>query len=317
MMGTPNPKLRRNWPPPSTLALAFAALGGSGCAATQDHARLEQAIQALTQSIERLNARIDRLEGPARVAARKAPAPPKKASAPKAKAKEKKRGAEAARSPATATPVAKTPSARERSEPAPPRTAEPSEPVASGSFVPDAELFVCPRIKVSNRPHINKDRKIIYYRPFLRVGDKVMVAVAPVNGACLTSGFGNRRGRKHKGVDYQGKPAPMIHAAAAGTIVEAEYRDDYGNMVVIDHGEGVYTRYAHLRGFQPGIKAGKKIPFGRPLGLMGSTAKWALPLHLHYEILVGDYNTPKKSFGLRPKDPFWMLFETRPPSRSS
>lgn len=295
------------------LALAVG-LGGCATPSSSNTARLEDAIQALTQSIERLNARLDGLEGRGAIA-RKAP---KTGTTPKAAKTARTTKPPKATPPSeAAAPVAAAPVSESRTEDAVARSVAPAveAPAApSGPFVPDAELFVCPRIKVSNRPHINRSRKIIYYRPFVRVADKVNVAVAPQNGACLTSGYGKRRGKKHRGVDYQGKPAPMIHAAAAGTILEAEYRDDYGNSVVIDHGHGVYTRYAHLKAFRPGIKAGKKVPFGQPLGRMGSSAKWKLPLHLHYEILTGNYDTPKKSFGLKPKDPFWLLFESRPRS---
>ena len=169
----------------------------------------------------------------------------------------------------------------------------------SGAFTPDSALYVCPKITVSNRPRTNRERKILAYKPFVKVG-KVSIAVAPQNGACLTSGFGQRRGRPHNGIDYQGKPAPLIHAAAAGTIREAKYRDDYGRVVLIDHGHGVFTRYAHLKYIQKGIKAGKKVPFGATLGRMGQTSKYKVALHLHYEVLTGNYDTPKKSFGLKP-----------------
>ena len=198
--------------------------------------------------------------------------------------------------PATTTASAdkKELTAKTRRPPPPP---PPPRPPTS-AFQPDQELKVCPKIKVTNRPKTDKARKILVYKPFVKVG-KVNVAVAPQKGACLTSGFGKRRGRPHRGVDYQGKPPPMIHAAAPGTVLEALYRKDYGNVVLIDHGDGVFTRYAHLKNFKKGIKAGAKVIFGTPLGVMGKTSAYNVALHLHYEVLTGNYDTPKKSFGLK------------------
>ena len=92
-------------------------------------------------------------------------------------------------------------------------------------------------------------------------------------------------------------------AAGDGTIVEIKYREDYGNMIVIDHGGGVYTRYAHLASFGKGLSAGVSVRAGEQIGLMGNTAGYQIPMHLHYELLLGDYNTPKASFGLEPVDP--------------
>ena len=169
-------------------------------------------------------------------------------------------------------------------------------------FKPDSSLAICPKLSISNAPPAN-DLKVLTYKPFVEPAPGVKLAVAPTNGACLSSGFGPRRGKLHKGIDLHSRKAPMIVAAADGVVVQRKYRDDYGNMVVIDHGDGVYTRYAHLANFHPGVKQGAKVPFGAPLGPMGRTAKWPVALHLHYEILLGDIGNPKGSFGLEPFDP--------------
>ena len=75
-------------------------------------------------------------------------------------------------------------------------------------------------------------------------------------------------------------------------------------MLLIAHGEGVFTRYAHLSSFAPGVVAGARVASGQQIGLMGNTASYAIPIHLHYEILTGDYDTPSASFGLTPVSPF-------------
>ena len=183
---------------------------------------------------------------------------------------------------------------------------KPTPAVGKSGFKPDAEILVCPKMKVSNRPRTDRNRKVLAYKPFVKV-NKVSLAVAPQNGACFSSGFGPRRGKPHKGIDFYAKPGPMIHAAAAGTIKEAQWHDGYGKMVVIDHGNDVYTRYAHLARFNRGIKVGKKVAFGDPLGPMGKTSKYKVAIHLHYEVLTGAYHPRKKSFGLKPVNIMKML----------
>jgi len=71
---------------------------------------------------------------------------------------------------------------------------------------------------------------------------------------------------------------------------------------LINHGNGYYTRYAHLAGFKKGVVVGAAVPRGFELGEMGQTAAFKIPKHLHFELLEGDYKNPKKSFGLEPVD---------------
>jgi murein DD-endopeptidase MepM/ murein hydrolase activator NlpD len=131
-----------------------------------------------------------------------------------------------------------------------------------------------------------------------------IIAVDPIRDACLASGFGTRNGRLHKGIDFYNSAGGPILAAGDGTIIEMKYRDDYGNMILIDHGHGVYTRYAHLSSFHSGLAVGAQVHGGDEIGLMGNTAGYPVPLHLHYELLLGDYRNPKGSFGLVPHSPF-------------
>jgi murein DD-endopeptidase MepM/ murein hydrolase activator NlpD len=74
-------------------------------------------------------------------------------------------------------------------------------------------------------------------------------------------------------------------------------------MTLIDHGGGVYTRYAHLASFVRGPSPGVSVRAGDALGLMGNSGSYQIPIQLHYELLPGDYRTPKASFGLQPADP--------------
>lgn len=174
----------------------------------------------------------------------------------------------------------------------------------SVGFRPDPTLSKCPRMEVSNAPATEVNGQVSGYKPFVIAAPKLLIAISPVNGACLSSGFGQRSGKSHNGIDLQSKPAGMVHAAATGSVREAGFRPDFGNFVVIDHGQGVFTRYAHLKNIEPGVSEGASIPFGTPLGMMGQTALHAIPIHLHYELLTGNYETQKKSFGLKSINPF-------------
>jgi murein DD-endopeptidase MepM/ murein hydrolase activator NlpD len=155
---------------------------------------------------------------------------------------------------------------------------------------------------VSNAPAADGDGRVRNYHPFASVGG-VAILVNPAPRACLSSAFGNRRGKLHKGVDYQSDPAGPVLAAQAGTVLEAGYRDDYGQYVLIDHGRGVFTRYAHLASLTSEARQGRTVKLGSQLGIMGNTASYRIPVHLHFEVLTGNYATPKKSFGLTPVDP--------------
>lgn len=177
-------------------------------------------------------------------------------------------------------------------------------PSSTGGF--ETALAVCPEMKISNEPPVDTAGRVEHYKPVVDInGDAI--AVEPVSAGCLSSGFGYRSGKLHKGIDFFDRGGGKILAAGDGTIVEMKYRDDYGNMYVIDHGHGVYTRYAHLSAFTPGLKVGSKVHAGEVIGLMGNTAAYPVPVHLHYELLLGDYNNPKGSFGLKPTDIFDYL----------
>lgn len=164
------------------------------------------------------------------------------------------------------------------------------------------EVYTCPGMEISNRPAADDDGRLRNFKPLVDV-DGVTIATAPVSHGCLSSGFGPRGSKLHKGIDYHSEEVSQIYSAGDGTIAEKVTRDDFGNMVVVDHGNGVYTRYAHMKNFASGIKEGKSVSGTTRLGQMGNTASYTIPVHLHYELLLGDYDTPKKSFGLEPKDP--------------
>jgi murein DD-endopeptidase MepM/ murein hydrolase activator NlpD len=185
-------------------------------------------------------------------------------------------------------------------------TEDPPAPETELPF-PDT-LSVCGLMSVSHAPDTNEVLEITAYQPFVSVNG-IDIAMAPIETGCFSSGFGLRGERVHKGVDFHNRAAVEIYAAADGIVREKEYRDDYGNMIVIEHGSGVFTRYAHLESFGVGIAIGNELSAGEPLGTMGNTASYRIPRHLHYEVLVGEWTQPAGSFALTPFNLFASLSE--------
>jgi murein DD-endopeptidase MepM/ murein hydrolase activator NlpD len=108
----------------------------------------------------------------------------------------------------------------------------------------------------------------------------------PVAGQ-VTSNFGWRDGRQHKGIDIwsPAKEKAEIHAALSGQVVQAGYVNGYGNLVVVDHGGGWVTYYAHLSRIT--VSKGEQVATGQVLGFMGMTGR-ATGYHLHFEVRKGD-----------------------------
>ena len=111
----------------------------------------------------------------------------------------------------------------------------------------------------------------------------------PVEGR-LMSPFGGRtdpfsgEGAIHTGVDLQAPAGTTVRAAADGIVVHAEWTGGYGRLVVIDHGNGLQTYYAHMSGFE--VVAGQEVRRGDPLGRSGGSGRATSP-HLHYEVRMG------------------------------
>lgn len=161
---------------------------------------------------------------------------------------------------------------------------------------------------VANAPETNSNRLVVNYQPFVTI-DGSRLAIAPVENACLSSGFGPRGARLHKGIDLYNQDAVDIYAAANGRVKEKYYRDDYGNMLVIEHGDGVFARYAHLESYANGIEVGDQVSLGQTIGIMGNTASYNIPRHLHYEVMTGEWGALSGAFGLTPVDIFVHLPE--------
>ncbi|MPZ68498.1 MAG: MCE family protein [Actinobacteria bacterium] len=114
------------------------------------------------------------------------------------------------------------------------------------------------------------------------VGDVDGRLIWPLRGP-ITSVFGPRDDRMHEGIDIDGATGSPVIAAAEGTVIRADYYADYGNTVVVDHGDGMATLYAHLSGFA--VRAGDVIEQGDVLGLVGCTGSCTGD-HLHFEVRI-------------------------------
>ena len=88
--------------------------------------------------------------------------------------------------------------------------------------------------------------------------------------------------RLHTGIDYKFDASEHAQAAAAGKVIEAGVKGPYGKYVLIDHGAGVSTAYAHLASID--VKQGQCVSAGEPIGIPGSTGLSTGP-HLHFEVL--------------------------------
>jgi murein DD-endopeptidase MepM/ murein hydrolase activator NlpD len=106
--------------------------------------------------------------------------------------------------------------------------------------------------------------------------------VWPVLGP-VTSPFGVRWGRMHEGIDIAAPSGTAIRAAAAGTVIYAGWLGGYGNLVVIDHGNGLATAYGHQSSLAAG--SGQAVAQGQVIGYVGSTGHSTGP-HLHFEVRV-------------------------------
>ena len=178
---------------------------------------------------------------------------------------------------------------------------EPAPALATKTQAPTGGIVVCDT-SISNPPRGGKGGDTIGAADETVRYKGVDLLLMPATNACLSSGYGTRNGRLHKGVDYFSDTGGVVIAAADGIIREKASRNDYGNMIVIDHGNDVYTRYAHLAGFASGVREGANVRKGQELGPIGSTGASTI-VHLHYEVLTGDY-AAAGSFGLEIKDPY-------------
>jgi murein DD-endopeptidase MepM/ murein hydrolase activator NlpD len=104
----------------------------------------------------------------------------------------------------------------------------------------------------------------------------------PVSGP-VVSGFGMRWGRMHEGIDITCATGTPVGAAGDGTVIWAGWRGGYGNLVVVDHGGGLSTAYAHNSALASSV--GQSVVRGQVISYAGSTGNSSGP-HVHFEVRV-------------------------------
>ncbi len=120
-----------------------------------------------------------------------------------------------------------------------------------------------------------------------RLKAKRLPTVLPVDAEFNVSGFGMRidpitgQNAPHEGIDFIAQPGTPIVAAAGGVVLAAEWHHQYGNMVEIDHGGDIVTRYAHASALH--VKPGDIVKRGKKIADVGSTGRSTGP-HLHFEV---------------------------------
>jgi len=105
----------------------------------------------------------------------------------------------------------------------------------------------------------------------------------------LSSGYGPRWGRVHRGLDFAAPQGTPVRAAAAGTVVEAGRTPGYGTLIRIKHGGGLITAYGHSAVLH--VRTGDRVRAGQVVAATGSEGRSTGP-HLHFEVRVGAEGTP-------------------------
>jgi murein DD-endopeptidase MepM/ murein hydrolase activator NlpD len=138
---------------------------------------------------------------------------------------------------------------------------------------------------------ITADKLAISNRRARRFGAvKVLPSLWPVEGRVM-DGYARRtdpfsgEGSFHRGVDITAPTGTSVRSAADGVVVQAEMvAGGYGRLIIVDHGGGVQTCYAHLSRIL--VRAGQELHRGDVIGLVGTSGRTTAP-HLHYEVRVG------------------------------
>lgn len=109
----------------------------------------------------------------------------------------------------------------------------------------------------------------------------------------VTSGYGMRWGRRHEGIDIGARSGAAVVAARAGQVSFVGRMGGYGNLVLVNHGGGIVTAYAHLSSFS--VSSGQQVSGGQRIGSVGCTGSCTGP-HLHFEVRVNGAPRNPRSF---------------------
>jgi murein DD-endopeptidase MepM/ murein hydrolase activator NlpD len=169
------------------------------------------------------------------------------------------------------------------------------QPAQGGAFIAGRDLTLEElRATLAEMDHLANQRTdvmtVIESRLFEQKVKKMMVPTqAPISDGNLGSGFGWRidpitgTSALHTGLDFPAEPGTPVLSAAGGVVVTQEYHPQYGNMIEIDHGNDLVTRYGHSSRVY--VKKGDLIKRGQRLSEVGNTGR-STGSHLHFEVLV-------------------------------
>lgn len=160
----------------------------------------------------------------------------------------------------------------------------------------DGKKMVTYEVKETNGATLEKNtlNEVVVSEPVTAVVNKGTKTVAlssrsgdgilnwPMSGK-ITSPYGTRKSGFHSGIDIGGKVGTPVYAAAGGKVVLSSWYYGYGNCILVDHGNGMKTRYAHLSGYK--VKVGDTVERGQLIGLCGNTGNSTGP-HLHFEVII-------------------------------
>jgi murein DD-endopeptidase MepM/ murein hydrolase activator NlpD len=131
---------------------------------------------------------------------------------------------------------------------------------------------------------------------------KKFLMKTPINGARLSSGFGNRTHpilgytKLHKGTDFAAPTGTPIYAAGNGRLIGYGPFGTFGNYAKIQHANGYVTAYGHMSRFASGLHKGSTVKQGQVIGYVGTTGRSTGP-HLHYEVYID--NRPVNAMTLK------------------
>lgn len=120
-----------------------------------------------------------------------------------------------------------------------------------------------------------------------RVKERLLPTTLPVKNAIYGSPFGHRSDpiaglrSMHEGIDFNAETGTPVVVAADGIILSSAYHPEFGNLIEVDHGEGLVSRYAHLS--RSDVVVGKLVRRGEQIGAVGSTGR-STGAHLHFEV---------------------------------
>lgn len=162
--------------------------------------------------------------------------------------------------------------------------------IIAAQFINNGRTFQAIRYKTKKGANYYTPDGLAMRKAFIRT---------PVDFTRISSKFNPNRlhpifktSKPHRGVDYAAATGTPVKAAGDGKISFVGKQNGYGNVIIIDHGRGYQTLYAHLNGFARSAKRGAKVQQGRIIAYVGQTG-WATGPHLHYEFRInGRHKNP-------------------------